>query len=198
MGLSIHYSGEFNKKSSLKNMINELKDIAENLNWEYFIYEDDFPENSLNKKEFNKEKLYGISLLPPNCEPVNICFLSNGRMSAALNLQLWANPKNKEEKQYLYMIATKTQFAGIEIHKTIIHLFRYLDTKYLTNFKLTDESNYWETMDENELKKGFDKYNKILDMTELALRTTPKKQNESYQEYFNKLVKMINKFNKKP
>ncbi len=177
--------------------VKELKDIAENLNWDFFIFEDKFPENALDKEEYDKKNLYGISLSPPKCEPVNVCFLSNGKMSAPLNLQLWANPKGKEEKKYLYMIATKTQFAGIEIHKMIIHLFKYVEKKYLTNFKLTDEGYYWETMDENKLQKRFNEYNRILDMTELGLKTIPKEQNESYEKYFERLVKIINKLDKK-
>lgn len=37
MGLSIHYSGKFNKNASLSDLITEVKDIAETLKWNYKI-----------------------------------------------------------------------------------------------------------------------------------------------------------------
>ncbi len=92
MGLSIHYSGSFNAKTSLQEMIKEVKDIVEIYKWQYTVYEDVFPENSLGKAEYN-QNIYGISFTPPECETVSLCFLSNGKMISAPNLKFYGNSK---------------------------------------------------------------------------------------------------------
>jgi len=50
MGLSLYYSGCFNPQSSLQEMIEEIKDIAEANKWPYRIFETEFPLNSIGKK----------------------------------------------------------------------------------------------------------------------------------------------------
>ncbi len=102
-------------------MIKEVKDIVEIFKWQYYVYEEEFPADSIGKAVYN-QNIYGISFTPPGCETVYLCFLSNGKMSSATNLQLYGNSKNKEEAEYLYMLSTKTQYAGIEIHKLVIRL----------------------------------------------------------------------------
>lgn len=131
MGLTIHYNGKFNPAASLPEMIEEVKDIAEVNKWKYHIYETEFPKDSIGKESYN-DKIYGIIVIPPNCEPVYLSFLSNGRMASEYGLQLWGSSKDKKEREYLYGLFTKTQYAGREIHKWIIHLFRYLKGKYFS------------------------------------------------------------------
>ena len=47
MGLSIHYSGSFNRGASLIEMIEEVKDIAEIYKWKSTTMEEHFSENLL-------------------------------------------------------------------------------------------------------------------------------------------------------
>lgn len=188
MGLSIHYSGSFSKQASLAEMIEEVKDIAEIYKWKYFIYEEQFPLNCLGKETFNK-KIYGISFTPTDCETICLSFLSNGKMSSSLRLKYYGKSTNKEEKQYLTMLAVKTQYAGIEAHKLIIHLLKYLSKKYFTNFKLEDEGHYWETGDEKLLKKNFKRYNDLLYNVSYALQNYPVKPTETFEQYFKRVLK---------
>jgi hypothetical protein len=125
MGLSIYYSGTFNPDASLSSMIEEVKDIAELYKWKYKVFESEFPTNTIGNENYNQE-IYGICFAPPQCEPVWICFLSNGKMSSPSHLKFFGKGENKEEKPYLYMLSTKTQYAGIEIHKLIIQLLNIL------------------------------------------------------------------------
>ncbi len=85
MGLSIHYSGSFKSEGSLQRMIEEVKDIVEIYKWEYSVFEHEFPVNSIGKTGYN-QNIYGICFTPPRCETVSLCFLSNGKMSCASNL----------------------------------------------------------------------------------------------------------------
>lgn len=191
MGLTLHYNGTINKDASLSELIDEVKDIAEIYNWAYTIYEDKFPEDSFNNS-LNDGKIYGISFTPPNSETVNICFLSNGRMSSLPNLKFWGESKDEQEKKYLYMLSAKTQFAGSTTHKLIVHLLKYLSKKYLNEFNVIDEGNYWETGDEVLLEQTFEKYNYFLNAVGDALEYTPLKEGEDFETYFLRIMKQIN------
>ncbi len=191
MGLTLHYNGTINKDASLSELIDEVKDIAEIYNWTYTIYEDKFPEDSFNNPQ-NDGKIYGISFTPPNSETVNICFLSNGRMSSLPNLKFWGESNDEQQKKYLYMLSAKTQFAGSTTHKLIVHLLKYLSKKYLNEFNVIDEGNYWETGDEVLLEQTFEKYNYFLNAVGDALEYIPLKEGEDFETYFLRIMKQIN------
>ena len=192
MGLSIHYSGRFNPAASLKAMIEEVKDIAAIYKWDYFVFDDEFSAGSLGKTTYS-QRIYGICFTPPECETVDLCFLSNGKMSSAVNLKFYGNPKNKEEAEYLYMLFTKTQYAGIEIHKLIIHLLKYISKKYLLDFTLLDEGEYWETGDEKLLEENFKRYTSLINGFVSSVQNYPINPGESFEAYFERLLKQIQK-----
>jgi hypothetical protein len=193
MGLSIHYKGNFKKSASLIGMIEEVKDIAGVHKWDFFVFEKEFPEMPANKDDYNEE-VYGICFSPPDCEPVFLSFLSNRRMSSFVNLDFWGKHKNKkEEKKYLYSLHTKTQFSGLENHKLIIHLLRYLSKKYLTHFKLVDEGQYWETGDENVISKSFEDYENLFAKFYDSLDNIPIEKGESIESYLKRIAKNIEK-----
>lgn len=192
MGLTIHYNGKFNLQMSLRNMIEEVKDIAEIHNWKHHVYGTEFPNDAVDKDEYD-QKIYGITFVPPNSEPIYLTFLSNGRMSSEHGLRFWGNSKNEIERGYMYMLSTKTQFAGSEVHKLIIHLLKYLRGKYFEELNVHDEGKYWETNDEKLLEEIFEEYNIVFDYFETAINTIPLKNKESYEEYFKRILKIISK-----
>ncbi len=189
MGLSIHYNGQFKKGASLANMIEELEDISKIYNWKYHIFEKTFPESadSLN----HDGKLYGMCFTPPESETVSISFLSNGRMSGPLNLQLYGDSKDKDEQEYLFMLSVKTQFAGSEIHMLIIHLIKYLNTKYFSDFNLIDEGQYWETGDKELLRENFKNYTDLINGFSAALQGIPKGPDEDIESYLVRLANLL-------
>lgn len=191
MGISIHYSGSFNKEAVLADLITEVKEVAETFKWEYHIYLEDFPLKK-NVSESYDGKIYGISFTPPECETVSICFLSNYRMSSQMHYMLYGHSEIQSEKDYLYMLFVKTQFAGTDIHKTIIELFRYLNKRnYFSEFNLIDEGEFWETGDEKLLEQKFKINGDLIDNFALAIKATSMKQQESYESYFERIMKMI-------
>lgn len=197
MGLSIHYSGRFNKNAVLSDLITEVKEIAEVLKWDYEVYQKEFPPDISNDHTYDG-KIYGISFAPPECETVFICFLSNYRMSSHLLLKFYGNSEHQPESDFLYMLSTKTQFAGTAIHKKIIEIFRYLNKKNnFEEFNLIDEGEYWETSDEKLLEQKFKENEDLIDNFSLAIETIPAKQGESYEDYFKRISKIINDRNKK-
>ena len=129
MGLSFHYSGRIAKPASLSGLIDEIQDVSMVHNWKYFVFDKEFPVDTIGKPDYN-QRIYGICFTPPNCETVDVCFLSNRRMSSASHLQFWGKTDMQAESDYLYMLSVKTQYAGVETHQFIIQLFRYLNKKY--------------------------------------------------------------------
>ena len=196
MGLTIHYNGKFNEKASLQEMIEEVKDIAEIYNWQYTIYEKQFHAAFFDNDSFNDE-IYGISFTPPESETVCLCFLSNGRMSGPAHLKYFGNSADESEKKYLYTLSTKTQYAGSDIHKLIVHLLKYISKKYFKEFNVIDEGSYWETGDEKLLEDTFKRYNDLLDSVGFALENVPIKPNETFEEYFTRILGQIHNRHKK-
>lgn len=190
MGLSIHYNGRFNRKASLKKMIEEVRDIVEVYQWKYYVFEDIFPDNGFGKTQYDR-KIYGICFTPPECETVWLTFLSNGRMSTPVHLRFYGNTNNKRERRYLYMISVKTQYAGIEIHKLVIHLLKYIREKYLQDFNVSDEGEYWETGDEQLLANSFERYTFLINTVSSLLQSESILPGESLETYFERLMKRM-------
>jgi hypothetical protein len=196
MGITIHYSGRFNPNASLEELVIEVKEIAENFNWPHRIFETEFPEQ-VDDDNTHNGKVYGIQITPPEFESVDICFLSNRRMSGLINLMLWNDATNPTEREYIYKLHSKSQFAGPHLHKTVIELFRHLNKRaYFAAFELYDESAYWETKDEVLMQQNFKFLGEMIENMSLAANTTSQKADESYEDYFERLSKMILKRNK--
>ncbi|MDD3877176.1 MAG: hypothetical protein PHT69_11175 [Bacteroidales bacterium] len=195
MGLSFHYSGRFNPKKSLKEMIEEVEDMCKTLNWKYHILDTEFPDSGFT--DAYTDDVYGIIFSPPECEAVPLTFLSNGRMSSLINLKAFGNSGNEDYKKYLYMLSVKTQFAGIETHALLIKFFRHISLKYLLDFHISDEGYYWETVDLEKLQGQFNTYNKILDNFCLGLEAIPKNESEDLEDYLIRVFGLIQKGEKK-
>jgi hypothetical protein len=194
MGLSIHYSGKIRNKAMLPELIAEVKEIAEHYKWPYAIEEQEFSEKEFDESD-PKQPIYGIYFSPPDCETICFTFLSNGLMCNPFSVKIFAAEKN--ERKYMYMIATKTQYAGVEVHQKIVLLFRYITKKYLTEFKMFDESEYWETGDEKLMVLNFERYNTLVGNFALALQSLPARSNESMHEYLTRVFGRVHKDFKK-
>lgn len=191
MGLSFHYSGRIADRENLPDLIEEVEEIAKVFQWKYFVFDRQFPEDTIGKPEYN-QRIYGICFTPPNCETVDICFLSNGRMSSPAHLKFFGKTDDQDESKYLYMLSVKTQYAGVETHQMIIQLFRYLDKKYLADFAMSDEGQYWETNDEALLKTTFKRYTDLINGFASAIETIPIRADENLESYFKRLMNLLN------
>lgn len=118
-------------------------------------------------------------------------------MSSLINLKAFGDTDKEDYKKYLYMVSVKTQYAGIEIHKLIIHLLKYLNGKYLHNFNVFDEGQYWETGDENLILETFKRYTNLIDSFASSIENSPRKPGESFEAYFTRLINQIQKLHKK-
>ena len=191
MGLSFHYSGKFATNASLPDLIGEVKDIVAIHQWEYHIFEEQFPPESPGKEKHD-QKIYGICFSPPECEPVWLCFLSNGRMSSPTNLEYFGGSSDAEARKHLYTLSVKTQFAGVDVHIKIIKLLKYLKTKYLVDLQVSDEGQYWETGDEHLLKQIFERYDQAMRAVTSRLENNSLVPGETYEEFFRRILRKKN------
>ncbi|MBU1014018.1 MAG: hypothetical protein KKG99_13545, partial [Bacteroidetes bacterium] len=168
------------------------QDIAGIYNWKINLYERQFPENSFGMPDYN-QSIYGVNFTPPGCETISLCFLSNGSMSSHAHLKFYGKTNEQPEKEYLYMLSIKTQFANVETHQFIIQLFRYLNTKYFVNFTLTDDGRYWETNDIDILKTNFKRNSDLISGFSSALECVPIEKGETIENYFKRLLNLIQK-----
>jgi len=181
MGLSIHYSGHIRRYGIIDEMMTEVTDICESLNWIYHILDGN-----------NTDKLKGICLSPEGCEPVFLTFLPNGRMCSPVNLMHKDIYEEHDlDPELLYTTSTKTQYAGPDAHIAIIRLLRYLKEKYFSAFELNDEGMYWETMDEKVLMEQFARYDFLLNSVAGALSNMKAVPGETAGSLANRIEKML-------
>ena len=88
------------------------------------------------------------------------------------------------------------EIFGVSITPSGCEMFKHLNNRYFSGFKLSDEGQYWETNDEEILKSNFAKYDAILDSFHLGLETLPMKADESFEDYLMRLFELIEKRNK--
>ncbi len=181
MGLTIHYSARIKNMDLLPQLIDEVADICQSIGWKF-----DKVDKKVKMKDDvtftpplddNKNiRLQGIMFHPPKCESVIFTFLSSGWTSSYIHL-LGAKSYQKIDKypifkgfpKLVYMMHTKTQRGGPDTHIAIIKLFKYLEKKYFAEMNVSDEGEYWETMDAQILQERFDHYTDLINSVKGAL-----------------------------
>ncbi len=159
-------------------LIEEVEDIGKALNWSTKIIDD--------------EEIKGISFAPKGSEPVLLFFNTDGRIVSLANLVGQLIPVESYGEDILFTVSTKTQYAGEDAHIAIIKLLKHLSKKYLKNFVLYDEGYYWETGDENILRKQFQNYQAAIDTFCEALedfKSGPGETSESLADRLERFLK---------
>ncbi len=156
MGLSINYKGKLKKKNQLNKLVDEVKDIAQVMNWPFSELDQDWnekvdaqisEENGITSIKGNCG-LKGISFTPhPCCGTINLYFNKNGRLSSPMCIA--QQQSGKKVPEYLTI---NTQFAGPETHMAIIKLMKHLRKKHL-DLKVVDESKFWDNGNKANLLK---------------------------------------------
>lgn len=182
MGLSIHYSGSISSKEMLIPLIEEVSDICKTLEWVTHCFDGK-----------NDGHLTGISFSPAGSEPVFLTFLPTGFLCSPINLLCRDMYDGiKFEKKLMFTASTKTQYAGADAHISIIKLLKYISKKYLKDFNLNDEGDYWETGSDKILYAQFKRYNYLLNVVSDILdnlKTTPGEATISLADKIEKIIK---------
>lgn len=200
MGLSIHYHGQIRDYALIEELIIEAEDICKSLNWKHHTWvkksnaNDDVHKNNPDFLNYTLDDLAGISISPEECEPVSLVFFPSGRLCCPAKL-MYNNPETND--LMVETVSTKTQYAGIDTHLTVLKMLQYFKEKYFSVFELSDEGMYWETKDEEVLKSQFIKYDFIVHSVRNALsdfKAMPGDTAESLADRLEEFLK--NKFGK--
>lgn len=152
MGLTIHYRGTLRNTNHVKLMMDDLADICHDIGWHYMPIH-----------RSNVMPVQGLVISPPGSEPLWLTFLENGKMYDPTHFIFTQHPDQEVIDEDMHTcLFTKTQYAGVDVHMAIIKFFRYLKMKYLDNFELQDESQFWETDDPSVCLIRFDQYDEII------------------------------------
>jgi hypothetical protein len=178
MGISIHYKGKLNNKDFIDPFCEEVKDIADSLEWEYTVINHNLKDNN---------SLKGLFIQPhQKAELLQFVFDKKGNLRNALHLEY-----TDKDEDISYFNHIKTQFSPAEIHIAIIKLLRYLKEKYIKNLEVYDEGRFWETNDEKILNEKLEFLNKMMDKLEGILNSIPREKNESAESIANKIERII-------
>ena len=142
MGLSIFYSGVLRNVHQLPILIEEVCDICDGLHWRCEIFEPskDFP-------------LSGVLFCPPGAEEIWLTFLANGRLASPASLYDITGKRILLSKNIL--VDSIVQYEGPDAHMQLVQMLRYLSNKYFCQFRLTDESEYWESNNPEKCRDWF-------------------------------------------
>lgn len=194
MGVCINYSGKLKSVKKIYQFIEEIEDIAKIMDWKYTILDEDWTKecdvkfvNDPVTKELEivgNAYLKGIIITPPNCESMQFLFDNKGNLTDFVQIAMQNSfKKHKPPKQW-----TKTQFAGAEIHITLIKLLKYLKKTYIPNLSVYDEGGYWETENREELENNMGIIN-----TGIEIITSIAESSGTMDDFLNKLDKWIEK-----
>ena len=196
MGLSIHYHGQIKDYTLIEELTNEAEDICNSLDWKYHIWEKESNANDnahVSDPDFINyavEDLKGISISPNECEPVCLVFFPSGRLCSPFKL-MYNNPATND--LMVETVSTKTQYAGMDTHLTVLKLLQYFKDKYFSVFELSDEGMYWETKDEDVLKKQFARYDFLVNSVRDALSDFKAEPGETPQSLADRLEELLKK-----
>lgn len=200
MGLSIHYQGQIRDYALIENLIIEAEDICKSLNWNYHIWIKEssiYDDAHIYNPEFigyHMEDLKGISILPKECEPVDLAFFPSGKLCSTIKLRFNDVAIND---LMVENVGCKTQYAGIDTHLTVLKLLQYLKDIYFPFFELSDEGMYWETNDMEVLKSQFAKYDFIVNSMRDVLKDFKALPGETTEPLADRLGELLkNKFGK--
>lgn len=172
MGLSIYYQGRIKDRALLPQLVSAVEDICTELGWE--------------SERFNEPEAEGLFFAPDGSEPLSLTFNHDGRLVDFRYIVF-----RKELGEPIEGVIVKTQYAGVEAHKAVIDLFRWIAKEYFEDFELSDESRYWETGDEAVLRQSFERYEFLLNAVARALETFPERKGESNEELAARLERFL-------
>lgn len=198
MGLTLHYTGILSSPSVLNDLIAEVEDICQTMDWRYhlidMIVDKDVPRRFID--EFggygaNGFVLKGISFqVHEKSESVSLSFAPDGSLVSLMNL-LVADKAADFDDGLIYWLFTKTHFAGPETHIATCKLLRHLAGKYFSDFSVRDESNYYHSEDKAELAQRFADYDSAYSSVTNALEGAGLEKANSVEELMDLIAKVL-------
>lgn len=181
MGLTIFYSGRLRHAQQIPAITTELLDLCDQLKWPC----DEF-------HPLLRVPLQGMWFSPPDADKIWMTFLPSGVLSepeymeSEEGLRAWINSRWKDN-----LMECRMQYAGPDAHIDMVRLMKYISQKYFSHFHLTDESEYWETGNEEKCRDWFTMFGVWMDQMSADLGTLDGRGHEggtSLQERYYDLM----------
>lgn len=158
MGITIHFRGKINSPVIIDSLIDDVKSFADELGWKYNIFNYDFSK---------PHALKGIILSPhPKSESLDLLFDKYGDLNNPVSIQF-----EKENIRAKKWNSIKIQFAPIHIHIAVVKLLQFIKSKYVSNLKVADEGEYWNTGNLEGLDERRETLNRAMDILAEGLKT---------------------------
>ena len=149
MGITIHFEGRLKSSASLPDVLEVARAFANKQNWPVVEILADTRSLARVRDEADWDfvgKTSGIEIQPhESAEALRLEFDSDGYV-----------------QEYI-----KTQFAPLEVHKSVVDLLRKLEP-FFVSLDIVDESDYWETNDSLSLERSFDRFFKVVEEEKAA------------------------------
>lgn len=198
MGVTIHYRGNINNKKSIDQFIVEVSDICQSMDWKYDVLDEDWSIPSSLEIDHQEEGvgltghagLKGVSFVPhEDCEPVRLTFDAKGQLNSVMNIAFGVpNPDNGAP-----WLFSKTQFAGAEVHISIIKLLKYINKKYVSDLEVRDEGDYWNTGDATTVSNRMNMISNAMDALEEGLQALSESDDLTEENLIQKIEEVIDK-----
>ena len=197
MGLTIHYHGRIKSQTLIPELVTEVEDICQTMNWKYNLTDrllEGVPEDYVNLLDVVPGEGYrarGISFQAhEQSEWVSLCFGPDGLTLSPMalyrpDLTDWA------DDMLAHYSFTKTQFAGVECHVAICRLLKHLAGKYFSYLEVNDEGDFYETEDLRALEQKFGVYGEVLDQVSSALQKADLQKATSIPDLLNLLTEAL-------
>jgi len=171
----------------LPQLIAVVEVMASAYGWEQVVYSSTFPSSHFD--DTYSDKVYGIAVIPPNCDPLFLCFLSNGRMSSPLHLESFGDSNDVIHREYLYLLSVNTLLAGVSVHIKLVKMLKLISRRYLTEFEVKDEGGYWDSGDEQYLAESFSYQKHLMELVSCPRNGPTYFWGESIRVYLNRVMK---------
>jgi hypothetical protein len=178
MELFIHCDGQLKENVELSDLIADAEKLVKANGWFFQVFYDSLPKDEAGKELF-KDEVFGFLFSPRDTDPFFICFDTYGKMDCPVRKFREETPEDSvfefesdedDDENYnsdafrfderyitesIHTTSIKIPTAGMESYKKIRQVLRTLSEKYFSEFRVVDESGYWESGDENELERYF-------------------------------------------
>jgi hypothetical protein len=173
MGVTLYYQGQLRDPQDIAQLIEEVTDIAKASGWKYHVLDDPwdepvdltFEDQEGDPAFIGNAGLKGVVLIPhAKADAVDLLFDNEGKLRTVFDM---AEPPEDR----MGVVSTKTQFAGISAHIQIVHFLEYIGTKYMSSWKLEDESGYARHKNRQRAEQVFQKIGDVMNAVSEAMDT---------------------------
>jgi hypothetical protein len=181
MGLSIFYSGKLQDAKQIPALTTELLDICDQYKW---------PCNEFLATDI--DPLNGMWFAPPRSEKIWMTFLPTGVLAEPegrmhpKDFARWMISGHEEN-----LMNPIVQFAGPDAHMQMIRMLKYVFNKYFQDFHFVDESEYWETGNEEKCCDWFVMFGAWMDTMSADLGKLDGRGHEGGETYHARLWDLL-------